>query len=178
MVKVGDRVRMCEKGGSPSDRSMNGQVGTVTKESSRADMARVRFDGPVSARMNEHTSSDGSLVYKCNLIKEENKVANKKLNEKTVRAVGGCQYDALVALLKEMGHEVLAQPVGVRVRAGQRVTLAAIPGSEYTVAPSGTFKFQREGAISLWDRKGTVCWAMVDTVLLLDSKEQVIEYEK
>src|SRR6188768_3234218 len=32
----------------------------------------------------------------------------KKLDIKKVKAVGGCQHDALVALLKEMGYEVAA----------------------------------------------------------------------
>ncbi len=43
----------------------------------------------------------------------------KKLNADTVKAVGGCQQDALVALLKEMGYEIAEpKPEGVYVVPG------------------------------------------------------------
>ena len=149
--KVGDRVRH-----TPSS-----WVGTVV--SMGPSGASVRFDN----NGNIHTYHYFHYLEVIDM---------KKLNEATVRAVGGCQYDALVKLLKEMGHEVVEQPKGVRVRVGQRVKVQS--DTHCTVAPKGTnSRDTQDTTMSLWADSGNDYYTEIASVRTLKD-EQVIGYEK
>ena len=104
-----------------------------------------------------------------------------KIKESTVANVKGVDQTALRALLKEMGHEVVAPaPEGVYVRVGMTVKLG---NTSYTVAPRdikdgyyGKGNYSFGNVINLYTESGVVTWNTADG--LYHKGKRVINYEE
>lgn len=99
----------------------------------------------------------------------------KILKLETVKAVGGCQHEALVALLKEMGYAIETAKQGVLVKPGMRVIGKS--GTAYTVAPKGAHIADTgPSTLSLYHDSGSILWCDIDFYTYYG--KPVIGYEK